>query len=84
MALSRLLDGPETLKSTSNIERQDQMTSKEIRAELRATRREMKERGIRTVSCFNGGLDDGTYRANSKLFRLKLALADALKDEAKQ
>ena len=51
----------------------------EIRKQLRALRQEMRERGIKTVSCFNGGLDDGTYRANSLLYRLKLELQDALK-----
>jgi len=55
--------------------------SKEIRKQIRAIRQEMKERGIKTVSCFNGGLDDGTYRANYALFRLKLELAEALKAE---
>ena len=59
------------------------MTVKEIRAEIRAVKAEMKERGIKTVSCFNGGLDAGTYHANSQLFRLKLALEDAIKAEAK-
>ena len=58
------------------------MTAKAIRTEIRAIKAEMRERGIRTVSCFNGGLDDGTYRANSALFRLKLALEDAVKKEA--
>jgi hypothetical protein len=58
------------------------MTAKAIRAEIRAIKAEMRERGIRTVSCFNSGLDDGTYRANSALFRLKLALEDAVKKEA--
>jgi hypothetical protein len=58
------------------------MTSKEIRAEIRAVKAEMKERGIKTVSCFNGGLDDGTYRANSKLYRLKVAMDEALKAES--
>ena len=53
----------------------------EIRKQLRALRQEMRERGIKTVSCFNGGLGDGTYRANSLLFRLKLELQDALKTE---
>ena len=53
----------------------------EIRKQLAALRHEMRERGIKTVSCFNGGLDDGTYRANSLLFRLKLELQDALKTE---
>ena len=57
------------------------MTSKDIRKELRSIRAEMRERGIRTVSCFNGGLDDGTYRANSALYRLKIALEQALKAE---
>jgi hypothetical protein len=57
------------------------MTSKEIRKELRAVRQEMRERGIKTVSCFNGGLDDGTYRANAMLYRLKINLEQALKAE---
>lgn len=57
------------------------MTSKEIRAEIRATKAEMRERGIKVVSCFNGGLDDGTYRANSQLYRLKVNLETALRIE---
>ena len=57
------------------------MTVQEIRKEIRATKAEMKDRGIKVVSCFNGGLDDGTYRANAQLFRLKIALDDALKAE---
>lgn len=57
------------------------MTSKEIRAEIRATRAEMRECGIRTVSCFNGGLDNATYRANFRLYRLKVELDNALKAE---
>lgn len=60
------------------------MTSKEIRKEIKAVKAEMKERGIKTVSCFNGGLDSGTYRANAQLFQLKVKLDDALKAEAKQ
>ena len=59
------------------------MDAKQIRAEIKAVKMEMRERGIRTVSCFNGGLDDGTYRANAQLFRLKLALNDAIKAEAR-
>jgi hypothetical protein len=57
------------------------MTSKDIRKLIREHKAEMKECGIRVVSCFNGGLDGPTYQANSKLFRLKLALDDALKVE---
>ena len=56
--------------------------STEIRRQLADTRREMRERGIKTVSCFNGGLDDGTYRANSQLYRLKIELENALQKEA--
>ena len=41
----------------------------------------MKKCGIKTVSCFNGGLDNPTYQANASLFRMKLALDDALKAE---
>ena len=55
--------------------------STEIRKQLTATRREMRERGIRTISCFNGGLDDGTYRANAQLYRLKIELENAQKAE---
>ena len=57
------------------------MTSKEIRRAIRETKQEMRERGIRTVSCFNGGLDDGTYRANAQLYRLKIELENAQKAE---
>ena len=60
------------------------MTAKEIRAEIRAVKAEMRERGIKTVSCFNGGLDSGTYSANAQLFRLKLALDDVLKKEVQK
>ena len=56
--------------------------STEIRRQLADTRREMRERGIRTISCFNGGLDDGTYRANAQLYRLKIELENALQKEA--
>jgi len=59
------------------------MTAKEIKAEIRAVKAEMKERGIKKVSCFNGGLDAGTYRANARLFQLSVRLSDALKAEIK-
>ena len=57
------------------------MKSKEIRKQIRAIRQEMKKRGIKTIGYFNGGLDEGTYRANAALFRLNVELADALKAE---
>jgi len=39
--------------------------------ELKALRAEMKEKGIRQVSCFNGGLTADELRYNTELFRLK-------------
>ena len=57
------------------------MTVQGIREEIRATKAEMKDRGIKVVSCFNGGLDAETYRANAQLFLLKVALDNTLKAE---
>lgn len=58
------------------------MTVKEIKQQIRETKAEMKECGIRVTSCFNGGLDRDTYRANAQLFRLKVELETAQKAEA--
>ena len=57
------------------------MTSKQIRAEIRETRQEMKQKGIRRISCFNGGLSGEVYSLNARMFRLELALSDAKKLE---
>jgi len=57
------------------------MTAKELKSEIRSIRKEMRVRGIKIVSCF-GGLDEATYRPNSQLYRLKIALEIAEKDEA--
>lgn len=43
--------------------------------EIRETKREMKESGIRVTSCMNGGLSPAEYSYNSRLFRLKTELA---------
>lgn len=43
----------------------------QLKKELRETRREMKEKGIRKTSCFNGGLSPDEYRLNARLFELK-------------
>lgn len=53
------------------------MTEKEIKAEIRATKREMKQRGVRKVSCFNGGLTPDESRYNTELFRLNSLLLNA-------
>lgn len=45
-----------------------------LKAQLRETRKEMKERGIKRTSCFNGGLSGDEYRLNAKLFELKTKL----------
>ena len=48
---------------------------KEIRAALRAVRKDMRDRGIRKSSCFNGGHTPESYRCNAELFRLTTLLA---------
>lgn len=45
-------------------------TLKALRLEKRAVTREMKEKNIRRVSCFNGGHSPESYRLNAELFRL--------------
>lgn len=44
---------------------------KEWKKQLRELKKEMKENGIRVISCFNGGLTPSESRYNSELFRLK-------------
>lgn len=39
--------------------------------EIRALKREMRQRGIRVTSCMNGGLTPDEYRYNSQLMQLK-------------
>ncbi len=58
------------------------MTSKEIKREIRETKREMKDAGVRRISCFNGGLSAAEYSYNNRLFQLSVQLSDAIKDEA--
>jgi hypothetical protein len=60
------------------------MTAREIRAEIRNTRREMKQAGIKRISCFNGGLSQAEYRCNARLYQLGVDLSDAVKLEAAQ
>ena len=54
---------------------------KEIRKAIRQHKAEMKACGIRRTSCFNGGLDMVTYRANARLFELNTKLEQAEKKE---
>ncbi len=47
------------------------MSATEIRKELATVRREMKAKGIRRTSCFNGGHSSESYRLNAEIFRLQ-------------
>ena len=59
------------------------MTSKEIKALIRETRKEMKAKGIKRTSCFNGGLQGEVYRLNARMFQLETELKSAQKQEAR-
>ena len=52
---------------------------KEVKAELRGLRREMKQSGIPVRSCFNGGHSPESYRVNARLFALKTELKNLTK-----
>jgi hypothetical protein len=54
-------------------------TEKEIRADIRETRREMKAKGIKRTSCFNGGLCGEAYSLNARMFALETELEQARK-----
>ena len=49
----------------------------DIRRELRETRRQMRELGVKRVSCFNGGHSPDSYRLNSRMFELETMLRRA-------
>jgi len=54
-------------------------TTKAIRTEMTAVKKEMQAKGIRRISCFNGGLSGEVYNLNGKLFRLSVELEEATK-----
>jgi hypothetical protein len=60
------------------------MTASEIRKRMREIKEEMKTKGIRRISCFNGGLSGEAYRLNSLLFKLSVDLDDAARKTAKE
>jgi hypothetical protein len=45
-----------------------------IRREIRDARLELKAKGLRRISCFNGGHSAESYRLNALLFRLETEL----------
>ena len=53
------------------------MTKKEIRKQIRETKKEMKARGIKRISFMNGGLTPMEYTFNSLLFNLSVQLEKA-------
>lgn len=57
-------------------------TVKEIRQAIKATKQEMKARGVKRVSCFNGGLHGEVYQLNAHLFGLETDLIEAKRREA--
>ena len=57
------------------------MTSQEIKKQIRETRKEMKAKGIKRISCFNGGLSGEVYSLNARMFDLETKLDLAVKDE---
>lgn len=59
------------------IEQQRRQQIKELRAEIRKTRAEMRERGIRRTSCFNRIAGD-SYRYNATMFQLETRLQSLL------
>ncbi len=53
----------------------------EIRRAIRECRAEMKAKGIRRLSCFNGGHSSESYRLNSRMFELETYLKRATKGQ---
>lgn len=51
--------------------------AQEIKADIKATRAEMKAAGIKRTSCFNGGMAGDNYRLNARMFALETELGRA-------
>lgn len=45
-----------------------------LKHEIQETRREMRAKGIRRLSCFNGGHSPESYRLNARMFELETLL----------
>jgi len=59
--------------------------NQEIRKQIRETRKEMRAKGIKRISCFNGGLSGEVYSLNARMFQLETQLKDAeMSDKIKQ
>lgn len=53
------------------------MSVSEIRQAIREVRAEMKSKGIKRSSCFNGGHSAESYRLNARMFELETRLKAA-------
>jgi hypothetical protein len=62
------------------IEQQRRKQIKELQAEIKSTRAEMRERGIKRTSCFNR-VDGDSYRFNATMFELETRLKSLLGNE---
>lgn len=51
----------------------------DIKAQIRRTRKEMRLKGIKRTSCFNGGLSGEVYSYNARMFELETQLEAAQK-----
>lgn len=54
-----------------------------LKAKIKATRKEMRAKGIKRVSCFNGGLHGDVYRLNALMFALETELDTVRKLEGR-
>jgi predicted nucleic acid-binding Zn-ribbon protein len=54
----------------------------EIKKQIQETRKEMRAKGIRRMSCFNGGLHGEVYSLNARMFYLETELKEAKKRQA--
>jgi len=52
---------------------------KAIKSDLRELRKEMRLRGIKRTSCFNGGMDRETQRYNERVFALETEKQDVMR-----
>lgn len=59
----------------------DMRSVKEVKAAIRETRAEMRSKGIKRTSCFNGGMHGEVYSLNARMFSLETELQTAQKQE---
>jgi hypothetical protein len=50
------------------------MGKADIQRAIRETKAEMREKGVKRLSCFNGGHTPESYRLNARLFELETKL----------